>query len=281
MKIRLLLLIGLAFLLASSTPKNKVKEIKPKGMVYIPEGSFVNILPNPNETVEVKAFWVSNEVTNAEYKQFIDYAQKHLYEELCMVNLDHDEAKQYRNIPASSIAMKEYLVCVQYHEILDLLIDLSVQPYDDYFSHKKYAQYPVVGVSHMAAQWYCAWKSEMEVKKHRSKGQPLYYRYRLPSENEWMYLASQIQTDDKAFNSKKILPSDKGGLEVLGVNHVLSNVAEWTCSNAYVNDSQMKIVKGSSWDGNQGIFEGKALKVHKSDNDIGFRVVRPVMIDSH
>ncbi len=277
MKSKLLTLIGLSLILNLSAQNKEPKEIKPKNMVLIPKGSYVSTFINLHDTVNVNAFWISNEVTNEEYKEFLDYAKTHPNEELSWVDSEHPESIKYRNLSASSIDKKEYLVSIKYSEIFELLIDLTKQPFEEYFTNKKYSKYPVVGVSQKAALWYCAWKTELEAKKHIEEGKPLYFRYRLPTENEWIYLTSQIQTITIDDNKNEILPSKKGTIEVLGMRHLLDNVSEWTSSSSNSNDSQLKIVKGGSWSNHQGIYDKNTFSENTTMKDIGFRIVRPFM----
>lgn len=277
MKHKLFLFIGISLFINLSA-QDKPKEIRPKGMWFMPEGTFINYSKTPDETIYISAFWVGDEVTNAEYIEFVEYAEAHPNEELSWVDLDKPEAYKYRNIPASSVGMNEYLVNVTYSEISEFLIDLDMLPHEDYFYSKKYANYPVVGVSNKAAQWYCAWKTEMEVRKHTSKGKPVYFRYRLPTENEWIYMASQIETIHKDYNPKQVVPSSKGKADILDLHHLLDNVSEWTSTESYSNDARNKVVKGGSWFGNQGIFESKSFDENTAKRYIGFRVVRPYML---
>ncbi|TRX72515.1 SUMF1/EgtB/PvdO family nonheme iron enzyme [Carboxylicivirga sp. M1479] len=274
MKHKLLVFIGLS-LFINLTAQNEPKEIRPKGMSYMPEGTFLNYTITPVDTTTVNAFWVGNEVTNSEYAEFVEYANANPNEELKMVNLNISDAHKYRSIPASVVDMNEYLTTVTYSEISDALIDFNKLPHEDYFFNKKYANYPVVGISNKAAQWYCAWKTEMEFKKHSSKGKPVYNSYRLPTENEWIYLASQIQVIHKDYNPRNVVASKKGKADILKIYHLLDNVSEWTLTDTFNSDTQQKIVKGGSWFGNQGIYDRKTFEEHATKRYIGFRVVRP------
>jgi formylglycine-generating enzyme required for sulfatase activity len=277
MKHKLLLIIGIS-LFANLSAQNKSLEIKPKRMIYMHDGSFVKG-PKPNgETINVNAFWVGNEVTNAEYAEFINYAKAHPDEELLWINLKNPGAYQYRNFYGSADVKDEYKTGVKYSDIKDDLIDLDQQPYEDYFGNKKYANYPVVGISNQAARWYCAWKTEMEVKMHTSKGWPIYFRYRLPTEDEWLYLASQIKKTHSKDHPEKIAPSRKGKTDIKQIYHLLDNVSEWITTEMDANAASNNIAKGGSWCGKQGIFESQSLDENTSHKYIGFRVVRPNML---
>lgn len=53
---------------------------KPEGMVFVPQGSFQMKINRNSETkvtnVSVDAFWMSNEITNAEFREFVDWTKK-------------------------------------------------------------------------------------------------------------------------------------------------------------------------------------------------------------
>ncbi|TAJ08655.1 hypothetical protein DMA11_21070 [Marinilabiliaceae bacterium JC017] len=119
----------------------------------------------------------------------------------------------------------------------------------------------------------------MEIKRCEAEGEPTGFRYRLPSDDEWYYLASQNKSTKINKKSDVVSPSDKNGSKTLGVRHLADNISEWTASDACQatkeqNHCNLKIVKGGSWKTNQSICEQIILDENSRENYIGFRIVR-------
>ena len=131
-----------------------------------------------------------------------------------------------------------------------------------YFSHKGYAQYPVVGVSWEQATAFCNWRSDYFNSANKTKGQG----YRLPTESEWEFAARGgrqlalypwggnyirdnrgcflanfkpmrgAYTDDTGATTMKVAtfpPNDYGLYDMAG------NVAEWTSSAYNVSNNSL------------------------------------------
>ncbi|MGZ9676673.1 T9SS ring complex lipoprotein PorK/GldK [Flavobacterium sp. GNP001] len=75
--------------------------------------------------------------------------------------------------------------------IKDFAYSYNEPMHNDYFWHKAYGEYPVVGVTWTQAKAFCAWRTlnKNTYIKSKKKGQDLINSFRLPTEAEWEYSA--------------------------------------------------------------------------------------------
>lgn len=249
--------------LTKSESSEKLMEPEPSDMVFVPLGSFVLKRTNGTETKELNistdAFWMKEtEVSVKEYNEYLKSLKENASKE------DYDSA----------------------------LPDYSKAPFKDYFTSKKYLNFPVVGISFVQANNFCKWKTDTENAKLKKDGLPPVDSYRLPTEIEWIYASFGMESPDKlSKNVKKdyLEETKKSEPNNLGLYNMFDNVSEWTDSpfneTTYLEDIQTSsftnpnmpiekiIVKGDNFK-NATETEKVILNGNLSYEYVGFRYIR-------
>ncbi len=256
-----------SFYFTGFAQKPKHFEPEPKGMKFVPQGSFqMKDVSGTMKSVSLDAFWMSNEITNAEYREFVDYAKQHPDEELSWVDLSAmaTAKKDGKEVNAANNTRS-----IKFSELSEKLVPANI-PVSDYFKDKKFDNYPVAGVTYLNARYFCMWKTQKENKELASKGKPNVQEYRLPMEAEWAYAASQSGAGAIA-KSKTVLPVKSGKPNKLGLCNLSDNVAEWTATPGEGNE---RIIRGASWKDLPSVDLRKGMDENNSTADVGFRIVR-------
>ena len=236
--------------------------------------------------ITLRSFWVSNEITNKEFRECLNYAKQHPEEKLEWVDLKlisgnyNIETKKFEGstLNDKKVSMQYCL----YKEIIENEIDTlalakeyplnseNYKKFQNYISAKIFDDYPVVGVSYKGAQYYCVWRTKMENEKLESEGKKINMSYRLPTKAEWLYAhkCSSEKLNQAELNNSSII-SNIGSNEVLYFN---GNVSEWVSSNS--SKSEIHFTLGSSWKNQEIKNEKKVVEKNIKTGDIGFRVVR-------
>jgi len=252
-------------------------EPQPVGFAFIPQGSFQDTsFINKDtiiQTITSAPFWMSNEITNKEFRDFITYLKMNPEDSLCIV--DWNKAKQ-ENIDETKIDKAKYRKCLKNKLIEKNIIDTMVMKYDkpelkNYFLNKEYNDYPVVGVSYKGATFFCLWKTKIE----REKNGPEYKMndYRIPTAEEWRYTASKVPSEKKSTNTglKKVNSGIKNELKL---NNFSGNVSEWTSSTPDSISVDKRVVMGGSWKTESNLYERNIVDKKTQSSNIGFRLVR-------
>jgi formylglycine-generating enzyme required for sulfatase activity len=269
-----------------------VKQPQPPNMISVPQFEFISKSTINDSTRNIKvsldAFYISNEITNKEYREFTDWAKEHPDETLVKTK----EIIIKKNPEPGKTRVWTVPVLITMRELLPKLIDSNAMYKVDrriknYFTDEKYNDYPVVGVSKNAAEFYCNWLLNLETKVIvLHKGQtapngmrvkeksimaisPSYGYYRIPLEIEWDYVAKQPYERELA-NDHMLHKVNEGNPDRWGILHLHDNVSEWATDP---NDS-LALCKGDNWKTEDKSLNLLRMNVDSSRGYIGFRIVR-------
>jgi formylglycine-generating enzyme required for sulfatase activity len=236
----------------------KLWEPEPNGMAYIPAGSFVLKRTDGTKTKEFKVtvdpFWMNQaEVSVKEYFQYTESVKR-------------DSVKQFYETA---------------------LPDYNKAPFKDYFSNKKYSDFPIVGISLQQAQNFCKWKTRSENQKLKAKGKPPVLDYRIPTEVEWVYASTGGKNPGEVMIPKttELSKISENKPNDWGLYNMSGNVSEWTNTSfdpgkymaVLQNDpeglSDKIVVKGNNY--KNSVTDDKIILNSADSYDyVGFRYVR-------
>ena len=254
-------------------------EPNPKGMSFVPQGSFQMKLTRNSETkmtnVSVDAFWMSNEITNAEFREFVEWAKANpaekLYQTKYSVEVFTDPKKgSTKDTVIRKINSIE--VSTFSPDMIDpLCLEKEDSKYKDYFTTKKYNDYPVVGVSFVMAGYFCLWKTMLENEQRKEKGLPDVHIYRIPLEQEWEYVAQKSASNGNGPGLDPTLQKvNIGTRNELGLFHLDNNVSEWVTPV----QGNAGVIRGGSWKSGKSISERQIIDTNTRGANIGFRIVQ-------
>jgi formylglycine-generating enzyme required for sulfatase activity len=278
MKKTITILLGFGFVFYSYS-QNKVTEPAPEGMVFVPQGSFDMEMNINSETrkrkVTVDAFWMSNEITNGEFREFVEWAKRNPDRKLNKVKFSFKVITDPENGMTKDTMVKittQIDVSTIGSGIADPVFSEKLSmDFKNYYTDKKFDDYPVVGVSFKMAEYFCIWKTDLENEKLRAKGMPEIHSYRIPLETEWEYAAKQPIAKLASFPElRSIQEVNMGDLNGWGLYHFSNNVSEWVIQNF----DEVSIVRGGSWKTGSGISERQICEPDLKEPNIGFRIVR-------
>jgi len=259
MKTTLLLTLGITIASSGFSQKNNDFTLVPKGNFTVKEGT-------TPKTISVDNFWMSNEITNKEFREFYNQIKNSPNDSISWIDIS-----RYKNDGTS----KAKVISIAYSNLIDkLMVESawkSVFGQGDYFTNPNYDNYPVVGVTWEGARYYCIWRTKEENKTNKGQNKAT-KDYRLPTEYEWEY-AMSYKDQAPITPAKELHKVNQGDRNKLGLLNLEGNVTEWTISSGSNEKLAPKVVKGSSWKNDSKANQPELVLPNKGTDYIGFRVV--------
>ena len=183
-------------------------------MIFVPSGSFNIKDGSDQKTISIDAFWMSNEISNKEFRDFFEQLKRTPNDTICRI--DFSKMKSDKN-------QKPTIIKNSHSEIINRLMSESawkiIPGKKNYFTDPKYDNDPVVGVTYEGATYYCIWRTNQENEKLRKKGKPTTHNFRLPTELEWEYASTQIVKGSSCITAgenktKELIAPDKASKSI-------------------------------------------------------------------
>lgn len=153
------LLICSSICYAGEKPAFKLPKSIRKAYTFIPPGHFYDL---KHDSISVHGFWMrTTEISNLEYKEFL---------------FDLKKQGRTEDFKVAQIDSSSWEKPLQYGEPMKI----------HYHRHPAYNNYPVVNISHEAAEMYCEWLAK---KLNEVYGDEYKFEAYLPSHDQWRYAA--------------------------------------------------------------------------------------------
>jgi formylglycine-generating enzyme required for sulfatase activity len=146
-------------------------------MNFIPEGKLIE--DSLGRTVAFKSFWLSNQITNKEFKEFLSYAKNNPDEKLEWVDISKINDRTSKPQPI----IKQ----IKYSEVVKISFNQENRPSENYFESKKHNNSPVIGVPKDLANYYCIWKTTKTYDSLKEEEKNPAFSYYLPTTSQIKY----------------------------------------------------------------------------------------------
>jgi formylglycine-generating enzyme required for sulfatase activity len=169
-------ILAFIVLFISMTSASSQRDSRLDHMHFIPDGEFVEA---SGGTISLKSFWISNHITNKEFREFWNYAKNNPQEELIWA--DMSPSKDRKSISQPIIRK------VKYSELLKDHLNSNDWPTENYFESHEYNDSPVIGVSENLAKHFCIWKTKMVYDQLNESDRDPVFSYYLPNTLQMKY----------------------------------------------------------------------------------------------
>jgi formylglycine-generating enzyme required for sulfatase activity len=119
--------------------------------------------------ISLESFYISNEITNKEYREFTDWVKNNPEQILSRTKEIKGSKNEFGKTRVWTVPVLIGMV-----ELLPKVIDSSAlykldKRYKNYFTDEKYDDYPVVGVSRNNVEYFCCWKTNFDSRTRKIK----------------------------------------------------------------------------------------------------------------
>ncbi len=171
-KIKLILTLVLMISAVNTFSQN---ELSLTNLHFFPEGEFIN----SNQTIVVKSFYLSNQVTNAEFKEFWNSIKNNPDNEFEWVDISKPTDASSKSLPT--------IKKIKYSELAKISFNQENWPSENYFESKEYNNCPVIGVPTELQRFFCIWLTDKNFADLANNGINSSSNFYLPSDRQIEY----------------------------------------------------------------------------------------------
>lgn len=149
------------------------RETRLTNMHFIPDGEFIE---DSGVRITFKSFWISNQITNKEFREFLDFAKNNPQDELMWAEMTPPSDDK--------TTARHTIKRVKYSELLQISLDKSNWPSENYSESSDFNNHPVIGVSKEMENYFCIWKTSTTYDNLDENDRDPVAPYYLPSSHQ-------------------------------------------------------------------------------------------------
>ena len=191
-------------------------------MFFVPRRAMKMKIDLRSRTTAIDSFWISNEITNREYRKFADDIISNPNEIIQWKKMEFSlTSKMFEKKTNVEIYSEIAKSLIDSSQVVDVFFEGNIREIDivEYLNSKQFDNYPVVGVPLKGAEFFCIWMDKI----NKIEGNPSFV---LPSEINFRILADYIK-GIKNYKGKVLIRNVLYEVPKDTIAYLNNNATEW------------------------------------------------------